>query len=659
MPDSFNPFYDYLFVGLGAANSLLILRLHDEGLLVGKKIAIIEPDTKAINDRVFCFWATDEELAELHVQSLVSKRWDHIEINGVTKQAIQPLHYCHVQSIDLYTSTKKILLDYAVEQFSARLTENPKQVGDAFEVRIDQQTILANRVFDSRPPQYHPTQEHESHLIQSFYGWKIKAQTNAFDSTTMVMMDFEVPQNNFTQFVYKLPFSEDTALIELTRFGKDVLTEAEANSILSSYIAGLGISFEVLDVEHGLIPMSSAAMQRNDFGPHWIHMGVAANMLKSSTGYAFHFMAEDAQMQMENIKNDTNSLRPERASRFRFYDRLLLKILHASPQYGKLIFQTLFREVPIPTVLRFLREKTSLKEEGIIFSKLPITIFLKTAVKDIFYRLPLFPLLLTLLSLFFSFIHAEKLTYSLLGAGFVTIGLSHGALDHLPSGSMASVKKMAFFIVNYLFRGALVGIVWWLLPDLGLGIFIGYSAWHFGQADYKEWGLRANWQAFLWGFSVLGMLLFFHSDELTWILGQIPGLQTDGFLQKIKPDQFLPIQISFVLLGLILAFVHKSLKLFMTIGYVLLASYLPLLVSFGIYFVFQHSFYGWRHLRQELVMTSKQLYVQSLPFALGGMAIIAYFLLVAGVNYLGMFFIILSCLSIPHVLLMHRFYTLR
>ena len=654
--------YDLLFIGLGAANCLLILRLCNSGLLAGKTIAVVEPDSKSTNDRTFCFWATENELATLNLQSLISYSWNCIEITGITKQQINPLRYFHIKGIDLYNETKNSLLTSSVTFYRSLLTEDPIINSKYYEIKLEHDTLYANKVYDSRPPSFLKPEKIQSHLYQSFYGWKIKTNEKAFDTSTMVMMDFNIPQNNFTQFVYTLPFSDDTALIELTRFGSQKLQQDEAHLILENYVKTLGVFFEVLDYEQGVIPMSSTNMRIDDFGESWVNMGVRAGFLKSSTGYAFHAMAEDALVQMEAVKNNQLPKRKHRKERFVIYDLLLLKILDERPEYGKIIFETLFKEIPVTTVLSFLREKTNLLQEISIFLKLPKKIFIYTALKYLLHQassLPIlvWPFLFTIVSLILSYYHLEYISWSILGLGFLSVGLSHGALDYLTDKKIINKKQLLYFITSYLLKSLLLAIVWIFFPDVALIIFIGYSAWHFGQADFKEWSLDQGWQSFIWGLIVLVTILFFHFKELNWILTQIPNLNLVTFLGKISGSEITFIQTAVVTGGLFLAVIKKSGYIIITLTYLLLSSFLPLLVSFGIYFIGQHSIHGWHHLSKGLNESSAKLWLKSLPFSLGGVLIILYFLFFSGPNYVGIFFIVLSCLSIPHVFSMHNFYS--
>ncbi len=653
--------FDYLFIGLGAANCLLILRLQNNGLLLNKTIAIIEPDSKSDNDRTFCFWATEKDVLNLEIKNLISYSWENIEINGITKQPINPLHYYHVKGIDLYNETKSILFKYSTRFFSAFLKENPLTHSNFFEIKLETEIIYAHKVFDSRPPSFKAPKKNQSHLHQSFYGWKIKSATKVFDTSTMVLMDFNIPQNNFTQFVYTLPYDEETALIELTRFGDQKLLNDKAQLILADYINKMGFSYTILEYEQGAIPMSSANLEVDNYGENWINTGARANMLKSTTGYAFHAMAEDALLQMNAIKNSQVPKRSPKKQRFIFYDRLLLKILDETPENGKLIFETLFKKVPVTKVLSFLGEKTNLIEEITIFYKLPKWLFIKTAFKDVYQQIKTLPILIlpfvfTLVTLFLSYINLESVSWGLLAFGFLSVGLSHGALDHLTSKIIINKKQFLYFILSYLFKSALLGLVWVFLPDAALIIFIAYSAWHFGQADFKEWRLKQGLQSFIWGLIVLLTILFFHFKELNNILQQIPNLHSVIFLKTISKNNLFIFQIFIIISGILTAVFNQSKYILFTLIYLLLSSMLPLLVSFGIYFIWQHSIHGWRHLAIGLNESSSRLWSKSLPFSVGGALIIIYFLLFAGANLTGFFFIILACLSFPHVLSMHFFY---
>ena len=654
--------FDFLFVGLGASNCLLILRLHENGILNDKTFAVIEPNSKRINDKTFCFWATEEELLRLKLNTLVSKSWDCLEIGGIAKQVINPLRYYYVKSIDLYNNTKDVLNDYQFRLYDSQLTENPKITNNTFEINLKSEIIFADKVFDSRPPNYLLPKKHQSHLFQSFYGWKIKTPNQFFDIDSIMMMDFRIEQNNATQFIYMLPFDRDYALVEVTKFGNSIMEEAEANTIFDNYVNKLGITFEIIETERGVLPMTSSQMQIENFGENWIYMGVKANLLKATTGYAFHAMAEDALALAENIKNNYFFNRKIKKQRFRFYDRLLLKILNDQPEYGKPIFETLFQKVPIVKVLSFMGEKTNLFQEFSIFFRLPKRVFILTAIKDIYQQTKTLPILIlpfffTILFLILNYLKSESISWLLLGIGFFTVGLSHGALDHITQKANINAKEYTYFIVNYLIKSALIGSVWLVFPSIALIIFILYSAWHFGQADYQEWKLKYGLQSFLWGLISLLIILLFHFDELNLFLLQIPNLQVLNTINHISHNQLFMYQIGIVILGFILALLNKSKLMALTLIYLMLSSMLPLLLSFGIYFVGQHSMHGWKHLKYGLNETLPNLLIKALPFTLGGIIVIFFFMLYFSVNYIGVFFIVLSCLSMPHVLSMNYFYS--
>lgn len=72
---------DYLFLGLGAANSLLLIQMHKQQLLANKKIAIIDPDHTALLKKTYCFWGTQTEMKELGLDDSITNAWKNLIVN--------------------------------------------------------------------------------------------------------------------------------------------------------------------------------------------------------------------------------------------------------------------------------------------------------------------------------------------------------------------------------------------------------------------------------------------------------------------------------------------------------------------------------------------------------------------------------------------------
>lgn len=653
--------FDVLFIGLGAANCLLLIKMNENGLLKGKKIAVIEPNEKTVGDKTFCFWATEKELLDLNLEHLISSKWQYIKVADCEPQKITPLHYYHIKGINLYNNAIEILREHGIRNYKELFSGAPVLKNETIKIRLADKNIEALKVFDSRPPMYEVARKNQSHLLQSFFGWEVKTQDYTFDISTMVMMDFNIPQNNSCQFIYILPFSEDTALIEVTRFGKEKITKEEAEIVLTEYLARLDFSYTILDEERGIIPMSSLKINNPNYGENWIYTGAGGDMIKPTTGYAFHNMAIDAQNQVEAIKNKRPFIRKEKPFRFNFYDTLLLKILEETPQQGKKIFHDLFKYFSINTILFFLSERTSLSTELHIFSKLPILIFLRAAIKDIYYRIAslspsYYAFIFTLAAILLYSLGLKEMIGLFLGIGFLSVGLSHGALDYLTDKTIHNPKQLLQFIISYLSKGAILGLIWIILPDLALLTFIIFSAWHFGQADFKEWKYKQGFNSLIWGFIVLGIILLYHPYETIEVLEHIKGLEISNTLTSLSVDQLFIGKISFSIFAILFAAYNRSRMMLMTVSYLLLSSILPLIVSFGIYFVVQHSLQGWRHLKIQLKSTSYNLWLKALPFSAGGALLILIFMLANKNDYMGVFFILLSCISLPHILTMHHFY---
>jgi hypothetical protein len=88
----------------------------------------------------------------------------------------------------------------------------------------------------------------------------------------------------------------------------------------------------------------------------------------------------------------------------------------------------------------------------------------------------------------------------------------------------------------------------------------------------------------------------------------------------------------------------------------LLAAYLPLLTAFGLYFIGQHSITGWTHLKNSFNSNNITLFKKALPYNLGAWLLFSIVFINMDNSWTSSFFIFVSCISLPHVLAMHKFY---
>lgn len=656
---------DYTFIGFGAANCLLLKKLIECDSLNGKSIAIIEPRSKNKNDRTFCFWSTTAEIEALRLDKLISTSWKKVNINESKAETIEPFVYAHIKGLDLYTETQRLLTTINSSYYTELFQGEPVVYSDHIELTLSDVILKTKFVFDSRPPLFSKPANNQSLLYQSFYGWEIETTDYSFDQETATLMDFNIPQNDTCQFIYILPFTENHALVEVTRFGNEPISEEESNQLLNAYLENNTIDYTICATEHGVIPMASTPLQNEDLGPLWIKTGARANMIKPSTGYAFLAMAHDAEMIAQNLEKKVPIKRKSTRKRFKLYDRLLLKILDKKGTKGAEIFSTLFEKIPSAKVLLFMSEKTHVGQELLIFSKLPILTFLSAFMKDVAARFAqlspaLFALIFTISALFLSNIGAANLSFNILIIGFFSIGMAHGSLDHLLKAQPFHQGFWNYFkfISIFLLKSIAFASCWMISSNFGLIVFLIYSAWHFGETDFYQWRLKNKFASLIWGVNILAIILFFHVQETKSIITQISATFVINNSLFSSETTIAIVQLGIVALSLFNLLLTRSKFMLITVCYLFLSSMLPLLISFGTYFVFQHSLHGWSHLKTELITSNKRLWINALPFTLAGSGIILFFVFFNKTSLLGTFFILLSCLSLPHVLSMKKFYSM-
>ncbi|MFM6946920.1 MAG: beta-carotene 15,15'-dioxygenase, Brp/Blh family [Flavobacteriales bacterium] len=640
--------YDYAFIGMGCANSLILMELNRHGLLANKRIVIYEPDQKVANDRTFCFWLEPDKLKVLALDQLATHSWSNVRINALEAQPLGDKNYYYLRSEKLYAGIRNLLKDFDVTWKEQELDGYRKNLG-AF-------------VFDSRPPLFEKQNRQQVRLEQSFYGWFVQTDQPIFDPAVFTMMDFSIPQNNQTQFMYVLPFTKNKALIEPTRFGQALITEAEATSIIENFLTDKNTSYQVLEKEQGCIPMCVTALEKEKLPKNWIRTGAGSGQLKPSTGYSFVRNLEDSARIVKSIVEKSKVKRRVSAQRFKYYDRLLLLILARYPSKGKMIFSQLFNKNKANDVLQFLDERSSIAQDIKIMKSLPILLFLGAAFLDLWQQIKCFfqqrsgALRFCLLFIFLDFLHLNILIHALLLIGLLAIGIPHGSLDHLYQNPAEKLLNLTF-IFTYLAIGLVMILLWQWLPLLALLLFLFYTAWHFGQADFQHWKIDSSIGSFCWGLSLLAIILIGHLEQTTAILAEMKVLipQWSSLHLVWTWPEVLIVAISVFLKGRLLRtnrFVLESILV------LILSLKLTLITAFGLYFIFQHSWHGWNFLQVKLRKSHLKLWQHGAVFTTGAVFffVLFMFLKVDSTHDWGSFFIYLSALSFPHVVFMHRFY---
>ena len=667
--------YDYVFIGLGASNSLAIIALLKNNSFLGKKIAIIEQSEKNENDKTYCFWAQPNDNIVQDLATIISHRFDFLRVNQSLLQNIENQPYHYIKSIDLYNYTLEQVNSLAIPIFRDQVS-NIIDAGPNYVIQTNKGSVEAKYVFDSRPPLNQTLGKNDIFLHQSFYGLHIRFSRDVFQKDAFDMMNFNVEQHNYTQFIYLLPFSSREALIELTRFGAEKIDVNYAKEILHKQLISEYGDYEIVGDEIGSIPMTTFVNKPNA-SKGIINMGASANLIKPSTGYAFKNMYDNAQRLAENIKKLDKTetaklnhpLKPSK-KRFLFYDRLLLIILLRWPHQGKRIFSSLYKSQTIQTIFLFLDEKTTIFQEIKIFASLPVLPFLKALliyIKQEYYIRYALAILATCIFWMFDFSnqYTSLVSNLVLLVGFLYVGIPHGALDQLLLKKKDS--SVFLFVLMYLLIIALYFTLWYYLTLVSLILFILFSSFHFGESEYEEAKKKTTdffhyARNFILGLSILLFIILTHVNEAITIIADLKALHPS--LLTFLSHPVYPVALSILSISYIAfeAFRHRTYSLFGLLLLLLLGIKAPLIFAFGLYFIFQHSFNAWGHLQLGLNMTESSLYKKALPYTIGALGIFIGFLIflsntaIDTTSIISSMFIFLACISLPHFILMHLFY---
>ena len=374
----------YIILGAGASGLMLAYRMSQDRNFDDKSILIIDQVKDKGNDRTWCYW----EEGEGEWDDLLSKKWSKVffgsedftntlDISPYTYKMIRSQKFYHKLWRSIEQKSNFIFVEDSVKKYS--------EVENGIIVVTNKSTYFGLKLLNSIPDKtVYEKQQKYPVLKQHFVGWFIKTKTDCFDDSMATFMDFNIPQNGNTRFMYVLPIDKKTALFEYTLFSKDLLENSEYEDAIKDYLKEKKVTdFEILEKENGAIPMTSFKFQELN-SKSILNIGTAGGWTKASTGYTFYNTSKKTKDLVAFLKNEDDLSLFAKRTKFWFYDLLLLDVLANNNEKGSALFASIFKKVNVKTILKFLGEDSNIREDLKIITSVSPKPFVMAIVKRFF-----------------------------------------------------------------------------------------------------------------------------------------------------------------------------------------------------------------------------------------------------------------------------------
>lgn len=271
--------YDLILAGGGLANGLIAWRLKQTRPEL--RILCVEEQAHLGGNHTWSFHDNDlNAIQHEWIRPLVVQAWPAYDVHFPDHSRRLNSGYASITSERFSHVVKASLGD------DLRLGENIAQVSPHAVFLASGESLNAKAVIDGRGV------EHSKHMVlgqQAFLGQLLKLQgPHGLDAP--VIMDARVAQGNGYRFMYVLPFSADTVLVEDTHYiDHDGISSEQHRTNIAQYVKEQGwIAGQCLREERGVLPITLAG----DFDAFWgetqgqPRSGLRAGLYHCTTGYS-------------------------------------------------------------------------------------------------------------------------------------------------------------------------------------------------------------------------------------------------------------------------------------------------------------------------------------------------------------------------------------
>ncbi|MBS7458263.1 lycopene beta-cyclase CrtY [Coralloluteibacterium stylophorae] len=365
------PDHDLILVGAGLANGLIALRLAQTR--PDLRVLVLERGDAPGGNHTWSFHDGDLTPAQQRwIEPLVHRRWPAYEVRFPQRRRRLGSGYASILSDDFGARLRQALgasLRCGVEASAPA----PTQV-----VLGDGTVLTAAAVVDGRGVR---ASRHVALGHQAFLG-RVLRTAAPHGVEVPVLMDAEVRQGQGYRFVYLLPFSADTLLVEDTHYVDDGGFDVDAlGAHIDAYAESHGWRIaRVLREERGVLPITLAG----DFEAFWAEggglprSGLAAGLYHATTGYSLPHAVRLAERIAALPRLDAASVlaatraEAEAAWRGQAFFRLLNRMLFLAgrPQDRWRVMQR-FYGLPEALIARFYAGRPTLADKARILAGKP------------------------------------------------------------------------------------------------------------------------------------------------------------------------------------------------------------------------------------------------------------------------------------------------
>jgi len=375
----------YLILGAGLAGLSLADALLRRG--VRSPIVIVDARERFDNDRTWCFW----DVYPHPYQDLVTHRWSQwsFAARGVSyRQTSTAMPYCYLPADRFYEDV--LARVRAAPNCTLMLGTTIGQVveeADHVVVETSAGALSATHVFDALAtggpswPSVAP-RPGPGVLCQRFLGQFVKTTEPVFDPACVTLMDFDVTANGELHFVYVLPFSTTSALVEDTTIGPHGTSATERGEEIDRYLVdryGLA-DWRVEREEASVIPMLGIKRARAT-SSRVIPVGTAAGAVRPSSGYAFVRTQQQVAAMADRVAAGRPAAAPVGRRHDAMLDRVFLDVLQADPDGFSPNFLQLGRRLSGDRFARFMMDAATPLDLVSMIAALPKPPFLLGAAR--------------------------------------------------------------------------------------------------------------------------------------------------------------------------------------------------------------------------------------------------------------------------------------